>query len=52
MKKFVNGKYIEMTAEEIAEIEKMADESEQKPTYEERLEAIEAAILEGVLDNG
>ena len=53
MKKFVNGEYIEMTQEEILELEKLAnDVVEEMPTYLERLEAIEAAILEGVLANG
>lgn len=48
MKKYENGKYIEMTAEEIAEmLEGDADIAE--PTIIERLEAIEAVLLEGVL---
>jgi hypothetical protein len=51
MKKYVNGEYIEMTAEEIASLPK--DEVVAvEPTLIERLEAIEAAILEGVLMNG
>lgn len=48
MKKFVNGEYIEMTAEEIANLPK-DDVADTEPTMLERLEAIEAAILEGVL---
>lgn len=59
MKKYVNGRYIDMTAEEIAEIkaeaERMAEEMKNTPpTESERLEAIEMAILElaEVLTNG
>lgn len=51
MKKYVNGEYIEMTEEEIAELMTQA-EVEQEPTILERIEAIESAILEGVLNNG
>lgn len=48
MKKYVDGKYIEMTEEEKAALPK--DEAvEAEPTMLERIEAIEAAILEGVL---
>lgn len=49
MKKFVDGKYIEMTAEEINEMKNLMQEEETVPTILERIEAIEAAILEGVL---
>ena len=52
MKKYVKGEYIEMTAEEIAEMKEQAlaeDNIGEMPTVLERLEAIEAAILEGVL---
>ena len=50
MKKYVKGEYIEMTAEEIAEMEKMSKNTgDETPTVLERLEAIEEAILEGVL---
>lgn len=59
MKKYVNGKYIEMTAEEIAELkaeaERMAEEMKNTPPTEaDRLEAVEMAILElaEVLTNG
>lgn len=59
MKKYVNGKIIEMTAEEIAELkaeaERMAEELKNSPPTEtERLEAVEMAILElaEVLTNG
>ena len=59
MKKYVNGKYIEMTAEEIAEFkaeaERMAEEMKNiPPTEADRLEAVEMAILEiaEVLTNG
>lgn len=59
MKKYINGKYIEMTAEEIAEFkaeaERMAEEMKNTPPTEaDRLEAVEMAILEiaEVLTNG
>ncbi len=53
MKKYVKGEYIEMTAEEVAEMEKFVkDNGEEMPTVLERIEAIEAAILEGVLLGG
>ena len=59
MKKYINGKYIDMTAEEVAELETARKEyaEQQKnvpPTEAERLEAIEQAILElaEVLANG
>ena len=44
MKKYANGKYIEMTAEEIAEMQ-----TEHTPTTEERLEALESAMLAQIL---
>lgn len=47
MKKYINGKYIEMTPEEIAEYEAIAQEAPMpEPTAEERLEALESAMLE------
>ena len=46
MLKYVNGEYIEMTEEELAEL-MSSEEIEQEPTLIERLEAIESAILEG-----
>lgn len=47
MKKYVDGEYIEMTPEEIAEFEAMAAEMPApEPTAEERLEALEEAMLE------
>ena len=47
MKKYVNGEYIEMTPEEVAEIEAMAAEQPvPEPTAEERLAALEEAMLE------
>ena len=59
MKKYVNGKYIEMTGSEIAEMKKTQTEAErvetiQPPTPKERLEALEMAMLElaEVLANG
>lgn len=50
MKKYINGKYIEMTAEEVsefyAEAERMIEEIKKiPPTSEERLEALESAML-------
>ena len=50
MKKYVNGEYIEMTPEEMEEL-KVTDVVIVEPTVEERLEAIEALLLEGVLMN-
>lgn len=42
MKKYVNGKYIELTPEEIAEQERLqAEMPEPEPTPEERLESVE-----------
>ncbi len=42
MKKYVNGKYIDMTAEEITELEKLAAEQPApEPTPEERITALE-----------
>ena len=55
MKKYINGKYIEMTPEEISEFEALAQEAPMpEPTAEERLEALESAILElmGVVTDG
>lgn len=49
MKKYVKGEYIELTAEEMAKMAKEQTEAAAEPTVVERLEAIEAAILEGVL---
>ena len=47
MKKCINGEYIEMTPEEIAELEAMAAEvPAPEPTTEERLAALEEAMLE------
>lgn len=47
MKKCINGEYIEMTPEEIAELEAMAAEQPvPEPTAEERLAALEDAMLE------
>lgn len=47
MKKCINGEYIEMTPEEIAELEAMAAEQPvPEPTKEERLAALEEAMLE------
>lgn len=42
MKKYVNGEYIDMTAEEIAELERLAAEMPApEPTPEERIAALE-----------
>ena len=49
MKKCVDGKYVEMTEEEIAILKEQVDETSNIPSVLERIEAIEAAILEGVL---
>lgn len=47
MKKCINGEYIEMTPEEIAEFEAMvAEQPAPEPTAEERLAALEDAMLE------
>ena len=51
MKKWVNGQIIEMTPEEIAETKAAQEEYEkqlasQPPTYEDRLSALESALLE------
>lgn len=59
MKKYVNGKIVDMTTEEIVEFETAKKEFEERqkntpPTETERLEAVETAILElaEVLFNG
>lgn len=47
MKKYINGEYIEMTAQEIAELEALAaSDPVPEPTAEERLAALEEAMLE------
>lgn len=47
MKKYINGKYIEMTPDEVAEYEAFSQEAPMsEPTEEERLEALESAMLE------
>ena len=51
MKKYVDGKYIEMTEEEIKNLPE-EDVVIVEPTILERIEAIESAILEGVLLDG
>lgn len=55
MKKCVNGEYIDLTAEEIDELQAVANNQPiPEPTMEERLEALESAMLElmGVDVNG
>ena len=45
MKKYLNGKLVEMTAEEIAELERMAQElPPPEPTTDERLAELEEAL--------
>ena len=53
MKICENGIIREMTPEEIAEFEALAHDATMPPTAEERLEALEAAMLElmGVTPN-
>jgi hypothetical protein len=54
MKKYVNGEYIDMTAEEIAELERLAAEQPApEPTAEERIAVLEEALnmlLSGVTE--
>ena len=52
MKKYVNGRYIELTPEEIAELEKMQSEApEPTPTIEERVASVEedAKVIRAIL---
>ena len=45
MKKYINGSYIDMTAEEIAELERFAAEQPTpEPTAEERIAVLEEAL--------
>ena len=45
MKKYINGIYIDMTVEEIAQLEQLAaEQSTLEPTAEERIAAAEAQI--------
>lgn len=45
MKKYVNGQYIELTAEEIAEFERQAQEAlPLEPTMDERVAELEEAL--------
>lgn len=48
MKKYVNGKYLEMTEEEIESM-KANIPAEQPPSFEDRLAALEGAMLEQIL---
>ena len=54
MKKYINGSYIDMTAEEIAELERLAAETPApEPTAEERIATLEEALnllLSGVTE--
>ena len=52
MKKYVNGRYIDLTAEELAEIEKLQSEAPAPtPTIEERMASVEedTAIIRAIL---
>ena len=50
MKKLVNGQIIEMTPEEIAAMkEAEANQPVSEPTAEERIAALEAAMLEMIM---
>lgn len=45
MKKYINGEYIDMTAEETAELERLAAEQPvPEPTPEERIAVLEEAL--------
>lgn len=51
IKGYINGQIIEITPEEIAEAKEIQEEYEkhlasQPPTYEERISALESALLE------
>ena len=54
MRKYINGSYIDMTAEEIAELEALAAEQPTpEPTAEERIAVLEEALnmlLSGVTE--
>lgn len=51
MKKYINGSYVDMTAEEIAELERLAAEQPApEPTPEERIAAAEAQIQAAIAD--
>lgn len=54
MKKYINGVYIEMTREEIAELERISEEMPPaEPTPEERISALEeqnAMLTECILE--
>lgn len=51
MRKCENGTYRDMTAEEIAEIQSAVDtEVTEKVTIEDRLEALESAMMEVILN--
>ena len=52
MKKYVNGQYLDLTPEEIAELEKMQSEApEPTPTIEERVASVEedAKVIRAIL---
>ena len=50
MLKYENGEYKKMTAEEIAALD-IQEEPTTEPTMEERLEALESAMLEQILND-
>ena len=50
MKKYVNGKYLKMTKEEIAELKSLSQNEKSIPTVIERVEAIESLLLEVIIN--
>lgn len=56
-RQYINGQIIEMTSEEVAEAKAAQEEYEkqlasQPPTYEDRLSALESALLEMITGGG
>lgn len=51
MRRFINGQYVEVSDEEIESYEPAPEEPAPGPTQEERIAALEAALLELVLGN-
>ena len=53
MRQWVDGKYVDMTDEEIAALEMSPEEiTSEQPSAEERLAALEAAMLELICGGG
>lgn len=53
MRQWVDGKYVDMTDEEIAALEMPPEDiTESQPSAEERLAALEAAMLELICGGG